>query len=247
MAVTRDLLNKVLIGLRKPPIDSGTTVVTSGYHKLLLQSINNAKEEAEEAWDWQVLRSTVTVTGIASTATYTLLAANDADKDVSDESRLLYTRPYPYHNETSIYYDGSLPQVFDVTDAAELRLQEVTPEEMERLHFTDNNETVATPHKFTIYRDTDNTFFKVWPLPTGIRTWKMRFVIPQAELADTDITTTLSLPARPVWMRALLYQNAERGEELGAPNSTLGESADEALANAISRERTDADDTGYPE
>jgi hypothetical protein len=250
MAVTRDLLNKVLVGLRKDEIAAATTAVTSTYHKLLLQLINTAKENIEDAWDWHTLKTTVTVTGVGGQAAYTLLAANEADVNVGERSRLLYQRRGQQSGwipETSVYYTGNLPQVYDTTDSAEFRLWEVTQEEMERLHFTDDDQTVSKPDRFALYRDEDNVFFKVWPTPTGIRTWKLRFVIPQAELTAADITTTLSLPAFPVWTRALTLANAERGEELGAPTSVLGLSADDALHDAIARERTDEEATSYPE
>lgn len=249
MATTRDLLNKVLIGLRKDEISSSTTAVTDAFHKLVLQFVNVAKEEVEEAWDWLALRTTVTVTGVAATNTYSLVSGSVSDTTVPSNSRLLYTRPGPAGTltESSVYYSGSAPQVFDTTDTDEFRLKEVTIEEMERLHFQDNDEQATRPECFALYQNYLNIIFKVWPTPTGIRTWKLRFVKPQTELTAADITTVLTVPARPIWQRALVYQTQERGEELGMPTASLAVQADTSLASAIAREQTDADVTGYPQ
>ncbi len=220
MATTLNLLNEVLTGLRQPRLSSGTTEVTKEYHLLLLQFLNTAKDEVEEAWDWHALRNTVTITGTASTSVYTVDTGGQADVDATIQSRLLYSG---FTHEGELYETtekSSLvkPQVYDTTTATEaFQLIELTPEQMEFKHLTDDNTEQAKPSHFTIYRDADDLFFRVWPVPSGARTWKVRLLIPQAELDDADVSTTLSVPARPVWQRALHYANAERGEELGAP------------------------------
>ena len=70
MATTRVLMNKVLRGIRQFSliIGSSTTSTTDDYLLMILQFVNEAKEEIEEAgWPWQALRKTVTVTIAAST------------------------------------------------------------------------------------------------------------------------------------------------------------------------------------
>ena len=248
MATTLTLLNKVLVGLRQPEISTGETSISDEYHKLLLQYLNDAKENAEESWDWQALRTTVTVTGVANQEDYELLSASEADTDVSEQARLLYgkTNAYGLVYESSINMHDNKPQVFDTTDANEFRLNEITPEEMERLRFTDDDQTDNRPYQFSLLRDEDNIRFSVYPKPAVARTWKLRFIIPQDELLDSDITTVLKIASRPIWQRALVDANAERGDELGQPGSIIDRKADESLAAAIARERTDEDDTSYP-
>lgn len=248
MATTRSLLNEVLVGLRKEQIATETTSLTDSYHTLLLQFVNSAKAEAEDAWDWRALRSTVTITLAASTVEYTLTSAGDADMDVGPRSRLLYENPTQIGSyESSVPTGGARAQVFDVTDASEFRLTEVSQEHLERLHFTDQDETIDRPYLFALYNDGTSLLMKVWPTPSEARTLKARFVVPQADLPAADITTSLSIPARPVWQRALFYANQERGDDLGRPNSALDRQATMDLANAIIAERTPEDDTGYPE
>lgn len=248
MANTRDLTNKVLRGLRQFGliIGSATSSTTDDYLLMILQFVNEAKEEIEEAgWPWQALRQTVTVTLASGTAEYDIETAGQADVDTNDRSRLLYENVTS--NGTTENFrmsDGALPQVFNTTSSDEYRLSEYTQERMERLHFTDDGET-GEPEYFSIYSDGDSLKMKVWPTPDATYTLKMRLYIPQAELANTDLTTTLSIPQRPVWMKALLKANQERGEELGKPGSTLDLAYRDAHGAATGKEMTPADQTVF--
>ena len=248
MATTFDLLNKVLIGLRKSKLDTGTTEITDPYHLLLLQYINIAKNEVEGAWDWHQLRDTITVTTELGDDEYSLLATEQSNTDVPGNSRLLYVRLDTWgFSESTTKYAHSLPQVFDTTDGPpSRRLIEAGREQMHTFHEADNNQT-GDPIFFSVRPSDDDTKLRLFPEPADVRTIQMRFVIPQAELAADDLTTALSVPAYPVWLKALYYANQERGEELGRPGSTLEAQAHEALALAIAAERTDVDNTSYPQ
>lgn len=244
MATTLDLLNKVLIGLRKTPIASGETAITDQHHLMLLQFINRSKRKVETAWDWQALRETVTVTLASGQSDYDLTIAEDADKDVGPRSRLLYENPLFYGYETTTRVATSRAQAFDAATGA--RLREAPWEHLERQYMTSN--TSGSPSLFALRRTATHVQLKVWPLPNSAGTVKMRFVIPQPDLPADDLTETLRVPADDaVWLDALHMANAERGEELGAPNSALSEDAHAAMYEHIVAERTPYDDTGYPE
>lgn len=249
MATTLSLLNNVLTGLRKGNLPSNTTTITDTYHLLVLQFLNTAKRAVEAAWDWQALRRTVTVTTAQGVDEYELSISGGADADVGPRSRLLYERTTPDGPiETSVRYSSSRPQVFDVTDSQEYRVNESTWETLERVHFTDNDEQ-ERPQIFALRRTNSAIKLRLWPTPAGARTLKLRFVIPQDDLPATDVNTTdLAIPAdMAVWLRALVIANEERGEELSRPVTAIALEADTALSDSISFERTDADDTGYPE
>ena len=250
MATAQTLLNNVLRGLRRNIETSSST--TDSYHLLLLQFLNVAKERIEEQWDWHALRQTVTVTVSQSTSEYALTAAGPADVDVGDRARLLYETPARSSDElsstveTSDRVSGSLPQVFDVTDSSEHRLIEISPEQMERLHFTDDGEE-NTPTHFALYRDADNMIMKLYPIPGSARTIKMRFVIPQSEIPSTAMTSyTISIPSRPVWLSALIMALEERGEEAGRAPGSIDREYQDALYLALDRERLPSDNTSYP-
>lgn len=254
MATAQDLLNNVLRGLRRDVIPTATTSTTNSYNLLLLQFLNLAKDLIEARWDWHALRTTVTVTTAAGTATYSLTGTGASDTAVSDKSRILYERPVRSSEdsggisiETSDRVAGSVPQVFDVTDAAEFRLQEISAEQMERLHFTDDNVQTTFQSYFSLTRSGGFMSLKLWPPPAAIRTLKLRFVIPQAVIPSTSMTTyTLSIPDTPVWLGGLMKATEERGEEAGRPLQTTEQDYRDALFFALDREKLNDDLTGYP-
>lgn len=250
MATTQTLVNKTLRGMRQFAmiIPSATTTITDDYLLMILQFVNEAKEEIEESgWAWQALRQTITLTLSAGTVDYDITIAGSADVDTTDRSRLLYeTRLGGYGTEQFRLNDASLPQVFDVTDSTEGRLIEKTVENMERMHFQDNDEQ-GDPQYFAIRSDGDSLKFKVWPAPDGARTIKLRVYVPQAELTSADITTVLSIPNRPVWTKALFKANEERGSELGKEGSSLHTAYLDAHGRAVANEQTPADSTVFLE
>lgn len=71
MATALQLVNKVLRRLREDEV----TTFTSSYTKLILDFVNEAKREVEEAWNWTFLRTTKTVTTSAGTRQYALTGA----------------------------------------------------------------------------------------------------------------------------------------------------------------------------
>lgn len=249
MATALDLLNNVLRGLRRDVLNAVTT--TDSYQLLLIQMLNTAKRQIETRWDWQALRTTVTVTLAAGTETYTLSAAGSANVDVTDRARLLYEKQVQYGGswdtyETSTYSAGVQPQVFDTTGTAEYRLVEIPWERFERLRLTDDN-TQNQPAYFALRRTSGYMQLGVWPQPSGTRTLSMRFVIPQAVIPSTFMTGyTLSIPDAPVWTQVVARAAAERGEDVGRDVSALQDEADQELYDAISLEQSDADLTGEP-
>jgi len=247
MATTRNLMNQVLRGLRQYGLilGSGDTSTTDDYLLMILQFVNEAKEEVEEAgWSWQALRQTVTLTVVAGQTEYDLTIAADADVDTNDRSRLLYEN-VTMMGASEGFFDStsSRPQIFDVTDSTEHRLVEWTQETVERKHFMDNDETQTILHAFAIYSDSDSVKLKLFPTPAANRTVKIRMYIPQAELSSSDLTTVLSIPQRPIWTLALMKANQERGEELGAPGSSLHLAYLDAHGAAVAKEQSPADQT----
>lgn len=244
MANTRDAINKVLRGIRQFGliVGSGTSSTTDDYLLMVLQFVNEAKEEIEECgWPWQALRQTVTVTLASAQVQYDLLSASEADVDTNDRTRLLYENRST-GGETFYSSNSALPQVWDVTTSSEVRLTEVTQEKMERMHLTDNDET-GKPAYFSVWNDGDSMKMKVYPTPDATYTLKMRLYIPEAELTSTDLTTTINTPFRAVWMKALFKANEERGSELGRPGSSLYLAMLDAQGSAVGKEMTPADQT----
>jgi len=232
------LLNNILRGLRKDEIATGTASLSLDYHKTLLDFINTALADAEESHNWDAQRTSVTVTGAASTSEYTLTIAGDADVDVLTGSRLLYDNSHGWRK----------PQVWDVTDStAGFWLREISAEEMEAKHRGDADDAVASPGCFAVYSDNTSIKLRLWPTPSGINTWLMRFWTPQVPFTAADLTETIEVPPRPIWLRALFYAQQERGDDAGTMGSSLDERADDALRAAIAAEADDDDLTSYAE
>ena len=249
MSNTLDLLNKVLSGIRQFDLIITASSTTDTYLLMLLQFVNEAKEEIEEGgWAWQALRQTVTLTLANATSEYTLTIAGDADVDTNDRSRLLYENVMTGMGRVEGFYNSnnSSPMVFDVTTGTENRLQERTQEFIERLHFTDNDET-GKPVYFTVFSSGSALKVRVWPTSDAVYTIKLRMFIPQDELSGGTLTTTLLIPFRPVWTRALFKANEERGSELGKQGSSLFMAMLDAHAVAVGKEQTPADQTVYLE
>jgi hypothetical protein len=214
---------------------------------MILQFVNEAKEEIEEAgWAWQALRQTVTVTIAASTVEYDIEIAGAADVDTNDRTRLLYENvSHGGRSEGFRIGNQSSPQVFETSTSDEYRLKEWTQEKMERVHMTDDDST-GKPTHFALWSDGDSIKMKVYPIPDAAYTFKMRLFIPQAELASDSLeATSLSIPQRPVWTKALWKANQERGDELGKEGSSLHTAYLDAHGSAAAKEMTPADSTVY--
>jgi hypothetical protein len=250
---TLDLLNRVLRGLRRDVIAAGTDNITDPYHLYLLDLINVAKEEVEEAYDWQELQDLVVVTATGANdqnlpmVTVATDASGMADTDVPNNSRIQYFQYSTEYDMTGTH--ERKPMVVDITDTHEYLLKEISTSEMLYKRATDNDET-RDPEYFSIDRDPSTGYLvlQVWPKPEDLRVYRLSMVIPQVELPSSTLTTTeIKVPSRPVWLRALFYANQERGEELGRPGSELDRQAQDALDNAIIRSEPEKRLTSFPQ
>lgn len=227
----RELINKVLVGLRKDQVEDSTTELTEKFHLLVLQTINAAKEDIEACHDWHALRASVTVNVIAGTTDYELTGTTPL-------SRLLYERTK----------QGNFPSAFDVTSGSKGRMTEKTREEILGNHALDASSTTnSMVNEFAIYSDGTTLRIVLWPTPSESRTLTIRVVNPQDELELDSLDTELTIPGRPVWMQALCDLIQERGEELQGEASLvkLQSRADNVLIDAIWAERTDDDNTAF--
>ena len=67
-----ELVNDVLIRLREPVV---TTFNETTYSTLVAKFVNDAKRQVEDAFSWNSLGQTITVTTVASTPSYSLTGA----------------------------------------------------------------------------------------------------------------------------------------------------------------------------
>lgn len=201
------LINKVLVRLRQDAItslsDSGAT--------LAAHFVNQAKEEIEDIGPWKALRSLVSVPTVQGTEEYLITGSNE--------------RSYPLQECGQI-------EVFETTSNSVRRQLQVVPyEALAALHEKDTSQTQGVAEYVAFNKTATGLYIRFYPIPESVRTYKVRVVIPQAELAA--VSTALTIPSRPVWLLAAAYMVQERGEELSGEPGQLMAQARIAIDNAM--------------
>jgi len=200
-----ELVNDVLVRLREPTV---TTVVLNSYSTLIGKFVNDAKRQIEDAFSWNVLGQTITVTTAASTASYALTGA------------------------------GQKFQVMDVINTtSNVGLTNISFVDMNRkLNFTPLVYSLPYEFAFDGVNASYDTKVNLFPIPDGVYTIKFALTVPQATLAS-DSTVVLVpdvLVAQNAYSRALI----ERGEDGGFSSSEAYQLYKSMLSDYIALEGT---------
>ena len=181
-----ELINDVLVRLRETTV-STTTETT--YSTLIGKFVNDAKRQIEDAFSWNVLGQTITVTTAASTASYSLTGA------------------------------GQKFQVMDVINTtSNVGLTNISFVDMNRkLKFTPLVNSIPTEFAFDGVDSSYDTKVNLYPIPDGVYTIKFALTVPQATLSSGSTVVLVSdvLVAQNAYARALV----ERGEDGGLSSS----------------------------
>lgn len=199
-----ELVNDVLLELREPTV---ATFDETDYSTLVARFVNSAKRDVENAWAWNALRSTFTVTTAAGDVQYTLTGAEERFRLIHPDDAWSKTHDRRL-KELNRSYHRSLFKG-DFTDTTDLPTGEVTG--------------------FSWHESEDNGSrqINVWPVPSGIETLKFFGYNPPGDWdADADVCY---IPWRPIVEVALARARGERGEDGGI---TAGEQAAFALRAA---------------
>jgi hypothetical protein len=177
------------------------------YSQLIGKLVNDAKREVEDAWNWEALRNTVTVTTAQSTYNYSLTGARDKFRILSayDQTNgtFLEQRSKQYFNENLFFPGGA---------------QEGFPS-----YYQVNGIDGSGDGKIDVY-----------PVPADVYTLKFDLFVPEEELtSDTDTTV---LPKNAIVSLAWAKAIEERGEDGGIGVSSQYAVAKQALADAIAIE-----------
>lgn len=155
------LCNDVLARLRESAVAS---VSTNGYSLLIGKYINDAKVQVENAWNWDALRVSTTVTTAAGTTNYVVTGSGYRQKDVTvndltNDSRLL---PAP------------IQWILD----------------QQQLSIVQSSE----PSHYAWYgNDGTDSKVELYPTPNGVYTLKFNMYVPQVALSsDSDVLTVPS-------------------------------------------------------
>jgi len=181
-----ELINDVLVRLRETTVS--TTTETS-YSTLIGKFVNDAKRQIEDAFSWNALGQTITVTTTASTASYALTGA------------------------------GQKFQVMDVINTtSNVGLTNISFVDMNRkLNFTPLVNSIPTEFAFDGVDASYDTKVNLYPIPDGAYTIKFALTVPQATLSSGSTVVLVSdvLVAQNAYARALV----ERGEDGGLSSS----------------------------
>ena len=181
-----ELINDVLVRLRETTVS--TTTETS-YSTLIGKFVNDAKRQIEDAFSWNALGQTITVTTAASTPAYSLTGA------------------------------GQKFQVMDVINTtSNVGLINISFVDMNRkLNFTPLVNSITTEFAFDGVDASYDTKVNLYPIPDGAYTIKFALTVPQATLSSGSTVVLVSdvLVAQNAYARALV----ERGEDGGLSSS----------------------------
>ena len=153
-----EIVNSVLARLRESSVAS---VSTTAYSALLGKLVNDAKRKVEDAWKWDALNTTFTITTASATSNYTVTGIGRRFKDVYLNDTT---------NDSPIY---NMPHQW-IRDQQQLS----TVQNGNPIYYAWNGNN-GTDSKIELY-----------PTPNGVYTLKMQAYVPQADLsANGDVIT----------------------------------------------------------
>jgi len=213
MATYLSLVNEVLQRLRE---DAVSSLNQTPYSTLIAYYVNDAKRQVEEAWDWDALTSSFTVTvgpglGYSGSSTrYLIPGIGTRQKNV-------------FVNNTSTGYKSPL-QLIAYSDLAQR-------EQMSSTVIT------GVPRDFSWYgNDGTDSIIAIWPTPNASYTLTVNANVPQQNLVNAN--DVLSVPADCVVALAKARALAERGEDGGMSASEEYQLAKSILADRIAIEQS---------
>ena len=200
-----ELVNDVLVRLRETAV---STVSETSYSTLIGKFVNDAKRQIEDAFAWNVLGTTITITTTASTASYSLTGA------------------------------GQKFQVMDVINTtSNVGLTNISFVDMNRkLNFTPLVNSIPTEFAFDGVDGSYNTKVNLYPIPNGVYTIKFALTVPQATLASD--ATVVAVPDVLVVQNAYARALVERGEDGGLSSSEAYQLYKSMLSDYIALEGT---------
>lgn len=181
-----ELVNDVLVRLREPTV---STVTQTSYSSLIGKFVNDAKRQVEDAFAWNVLGTTITLSTTSSTYSYSLTGA------------------------------GQKFQVMDAINAtSNVGMKNIDFASMNRnQNFSTPVSGIPAYYAFDGVDASYDTKVTLYPRPDGVYSIPFSLTVPQATLsADaTVIKVSDTLVAQNAYARALV----ERGEDGGLSSS----------------------------
>lgn len=198
------LVNDVLTRLREPTVAS---VTENDYSSLIGKLVNDAKREVEDAWDWEALATTYTISTSNGTTSYAITGAGDA------------SRLHRVYNTTNRIYLEERPHEYFISN---IDLAAQTVYGIPAYWATDGLDASG------------DLKIQIFPVPNTTYTIKVDAYTPEAELTTNSGST--KLPKIPIVALAWAKAIEERGEDGGVNVSSQYAVAKQALADRIAVE-----------
>jgi hypothetical protein len=199
-----ELVNDVLVRLREPEVSS---VAENSLSKLIGKFVNDSKRQVEDAYNWNALTATLTVSTIAAVFNYGLTGTG---------ARFKVIDAYDSTSRTAI-------QGASTTYMNSLFMSQAIPEQGSPMYYNFNGITAAGDTQVDIY-----------PVPNGTYTLFFNLYIPQDKLVNS--TDAMLVPSEPVIQLAYARALVERGEDGGLNSSEAYGLYKNILADYISIE-----------
>ena len=181
-----ELVNDVLVRLRETTV---STVTQTSYSSLIGKFVNDAKRQVEDAFPWNVLGTTITISTTSGTYSYALTGA------------------------------GQKFQVIDALNVtSNLGMKNIDFVSMNRYqNFSTPVDGIPTYYAFDGVDGNYDTKVTIYPRPNGVYSIPFSLAVPQATLSsdNTVIKVSDTLVSQNAYARALV----ERGEDGGMSSS----------------------------
>lgn len=200
-----ELVNDVLVRLREETV---STVSETTYSSLIGKFVNDAKRAIEDAYEWNILGTTVVVSTVAGTSSYSLTGA------------------------------GQKFRVQDViNDTANNGMTNIPFANMNRfLNFGNPSNATPTYYAFDGVDASYDTKVTLFPVPDGVYSLRFSLVVPQAALSSDS--TVVLMPSELIVQNAYARALVERGEDGGLSSSEAYALYRSMLADYIALEGT---------
>jgi len=199
------LINNVLIRLRETQVSTNNE---TSYSSLIGLFVNDAKRQIEDAFGWNVLGQTVTLTTVAGTYVYSMTGA------------------------------GQKFQVQDaINTTSNIGLQNISFVEMNRYqNLVPTTNGIPQYYAFDGVDSNGDTKVVLYPRPDGVFNIPFSLTVPQATLAadGTSVLVPDTLVVQNAYARALV----ERGEDGGLSSSEAYQLYRAMLSDQIALEGT---------
>lgn len=232
----RELMNRVLRATGQQQITCETSLIEEDNHLLILEYINQFKEEIE-AYNWRSLKQSWQ-TIVPANVGVAAIGAPSPTASVTSRARLMRVH--------DARFGRLVPSVVDSTTPTQpFRLNEMDLALIYDQLLMDGGQTTEQPHSFALDVSTDDKLFiRLYPVTTIDRIVNTTLFVPQPYLDVSDLDTQIWIPTRALTLGSVWAVLEERGEELGQNSMFSEERYRIALDNEVS---SDMSEQGEPE